>query len=458
MKALSGILRSWSDCILQCCRPAAAILHEKPLDHDFLDNTFTLIQDEPSAVRPPSMQPSKSNRQLAKEERAPKKRRASGWTGFSVRRRLLSNNTSSPCRPQISPPTNFRHVHSYSDSIHLTGSTSSQSGLHRTSFRPLELNITSSDTQLSPLLPQFNFSHSPITPPPRAYTGSRLNDNYSPGITHARSHSSMSFNIPRRPVNDGSVFDSLRSNANTPQRPPLTRTGDPIPPSPPAVEDLVEKVAHAILERDRIQEQLDDIIERQTIYANSRPSTAHGRLQTEPVPEVPAIPPHALSFSERVNMDCPPSRPLRSPARTQYEANSSRKIQGRTPPPPLPLRLRPPLRKKKSFSRVSNWLFPPGAEHERESSLATPTNDPRPVADGDGFYQVATPEEHLHSGFDSESTVSDWTVEDEQTIPTSLSPSSAASPGSMTRPPRGVRFGWREPILPTRRDNGAVAF
>jgi hypothetical protein len=72
--------------------------------------------------------------------------------------------------------------------------------------------------------------------------------------------------------------------------------------------------------------------------------------------------------------------------------------------PPLPLVLRPPLRKKKSFSRVSSWLFP-GSEglhhhngslghhqqqqqHGREMSFESVTNVPRPVTGRDGFYQT----------------------------------------------------------------------
>jgi hypothetical protein len=43
------------------------------------------------------------------------------------------------------------------------------------------------------------------------------------------------------------------------------------------MENLVERVANAMLERDRLQEQIDDLIERQSIYISSRPSTAYGQ-------------------------------------------------------------------------------------------------------------------------------------------------------------------------------------
>lgn len=78
--------------------------------------------------------------------------------------------------------------------------------------------------------------------------------------------------------------------------------------------------------------------------------------------------------------------------------------------PPLPLVLRPPLRKKKSFSRVSNWLFP-GTEHSNSSPTDTCqsysrrqghehsiskdsiTNVPRPIKDmvNEGYYQCFSP-------------------------------------------------------------------
>lgn len=87
--------------------------------------------------------------------------------------------------------------------------------------------------------------------------------------------------------------------------------------------------------------------------------------------------------------------------------------------PPLPLILRPPLRKKKSFSRVSDWLFPAGGEadeserravaaaaaaaaaaapanygyghgikHRRDVSRDSVTNTPRALAHGEGYYQT----------------------------------------------------------------------
>lgn len=100
--------------------------------------------------------------------------------------------------------------------------------------------------------------------------------------------------------------------------------------------------------------------------------------------------------------------------------------------PPLPLILRPPLRKKKSFSRVSNWLFPAGVEqhddveeeegennyspttssagrrHRRDVSRDSVTNAPRALTEKDGYYQTLPPSAMFsgrRSSFDSMSDV-----------------------------------------------------
>ncbi|KAI0184140.1 hypothetical protein EV127DRAFT_244228 [Xylaria flabelliformis] len=471
MKALSGMFSSWSHCISQLCQAMAPYFDEKSQSHDVNYNSFSIIRDEPSFMPRPSAMPLRNTPEVFGEERAMKKRRGLGWSGFSAKKRLLPSDASSPRRPRISPPSDFRHV--YSDSFHFQESTLSQPKLQSTAFHPLQINLSMSDTQLSPILPRLNYPSPLITPPPRAYTIPSPNDSDSPAMSHHRSHSSQSFSIPRRPVNGSFVSESSRSNTPTPQRLQPVRMRGRISPSPPTpiMEDLVERVANAMLERDRLQEKIDDLVEKQSIFT-SRPSTGcgldhdekspqqHSLMFTggmEPMPEIPALPPNAPSFSERLSSDHIQSTSTQAPARPRYEANSSRKITGRVPPPPLPLRLRPPLRKKKSFSTVSSWLFPVGAGHERDISLDSITNAPRPVTGSQGFYQVAHPEADRRSSFDSESTVSDWTVE-EQTILTSLSPSNATTPRALAGPSKGHVLGLQEPIHFQHRQSVGIAF
>lgn len=277
MKALSGMFTLWSHCISQCCVRVTSNSDEKSRSSHNLNNSFSIVYDEPSFMPQPTVAPLGKTLEVFREEPAPRKRRGSGWSSFSARKRLLPSNTSLPRRPRISGPSNFRHV--YSESFQFPVDLSSQSKLRPPSFHPLELNFNSSDTQLSPSLPHLDYPSPPVTPPPRAYTAASLSRSSSPATSHQRSYSSMSFSIPRRPVNGGSVFDSPCSNGSTPQRfQPLRTRGYTSPAMPsPIVEDLVERVANAMLERDRLQEQIDDIVERQSIYSISRPSTAHGR-------------------------------------------------------------------------------------------------------------------------------------------------------------------------------------
>ncbi|KAI0022663.1 hypothetical protein F4780DRAFT_160430 [Xylariomycetidae sp. FL0641] len=466
MNALNGIFTSWSQCISQCCFPVSSYSDEKPRRPDTPDSLL-IIDEEPSFLPPPTLFPShfameyRKREQAPKKEKTPKKRRGLSWSGFSVRKRFqLSRSSSSSRRPQISAPTNFQHL--YSESFRFPDYGMSQSRSRPRSFHPLQLSIYMSDDKLSPilpispLLPSIEYPSPPVTPPPRAFTGSSQS-NDSRSVLHERSYSSMSFHIPRRPVPSGSVFESTPSDKSSPQKPQPARLRSSTSPSvhTPSVDDLVERVANALLERDRLQEQIDDVVERQSIYISSRPSTAHGPNDMEPMPEIPALPPNAPSFSERLSNDRPRTAPSRGSVRGLYLANSSRKMMDYPPlAPPLPLRLHPPLRKKKSFSRVSSWLLQAG-EHKRHISLDSLTNAPKPVTGSEGFYQIAVPEPEHRSSFDSISTLSDWTAEEEQqTAPTSLSPSSNTPRFAMMEAPRRA-IGPGEPVfLPQRRSVG----
>ncbi|KAI1386390.1 uncharacterized protein F4822DRAFT_314631 [Hypoxylon trugodes] len=456
MKALGGILSeayaSWSYSISQCCQSLTSYFDEKPhqpVDRKSLD--IDVIYQEPSFMPPPSLAPSRPSR----EERAPRKRHGPSRSGFSARKLLSRPSSSSSRRPQISAPTNFRHL--YSESFRFPDYYPAQVR-PQPPFRPLELSIYMTDNRLSPILPHIDYPTPPVTPPPRAFTLSSHSED-SPPIPHSRSYSSMSFHIPRRPINDGSVFDSPRSNTSTPQRPQPARVRGYTSPasSSPMMDDLVERVATAMMERDKLQEQIDDVVERQSIYISSRPSTAHGQPELEPMPDIPALPPNAPSFSERLSCDRPQTAPSQPMGRTPYKANSSRKVEGRVPPPPLPLRLRPPLRKKKSFSRVSTWLFPGEEYNKQDISLDSLTNVPKPTTGADGFYQIADPEADERCSFDTLSTSSDWTVEEEQTLPTSLSPSSTATLRARLEPPMGIASGLQRPVVIPQRQSVGVA-
>lgn len=154
----------------------------------------------------------------------------------------------------------------------------------------------------------------------------------------------------------------------------------------------------------------------------------------DPLPAIPALPPAAPSFAERLNPDLrrSPQTPVHPEPNASFPELVPRPLQvlpfqgPPTPPrsrgedpaiqPPLPLVLRPPLRKKKSFSRVSTWLFP---AHQRGVSVDSVTNLPRPVR-GEGFYQCVSPPVTARRSGETVSSVASW-GSGEGTVPTTLS-------------------------------------
>jgi hypothetical protein len=114
--------------------------------------------------------------------------------------------------------------------------------------------------------------------------------------------------------------------------------------------------------------------------------------------------------------------PVPSPGARQVDARL---------PPPLPLVLRPPLRKKKSFSRVSSWLFPGSSESHDDEHFGSITTLPRPIKGHEGFYQCVstTDSKPWRLSGDSLTTVSTWYTDDEDPVSllTSFSPESTSA-------------------------------
>lgn len=423
-----------------------------------------IYRDQPAPEPPPSAEQLWPSERGYFQERAARKRSMSGGSRFSVRRRFMSNASSR--RPQISAPTNFRHL--YSESFQFP---SPQPRQRPVSFRPIELSIYAPNNQLSPLLPHFDINDH-VHPPPAAHTRAEGSwDDSSVTLTHERSYSSMSFHLPRRQVHEASSFSE--SQESSPPRIPARSRARAY--TAPSVERIVERIASAMLERERLQSEIDSIVERQSIYTNSRPTTAYGmqgmdnspghaqfsrliQLDLEPMPSIPALPAAAPSFAERLSQDgftesrpqtAPPSQQqqqqqtIHIPRREKSFAEASARFNNYRPmregdldrplAPPLPLVLRPPLRKKKSFSRVSSWLFPDGGQaRHHDMSLDSVTNLPRPTREGDGYYQTATPVQRTSLDTVTTTTASSWETDDEaeeeeksQTVPTAT-----WSPGS----------------------------
>lgn len=481
-----------------------------------IERSIVVLRDQPAAIPRPSAEPlwpSERTYEKTFEQRRERSRlRKPAGRDSSSARGTWFRSSSSVRRLRISGPTEFRHLQAESFQL--------PPGRARPpSFRPIELSIFQPHNRLSPILPHLDCDddHHSITPPPRAHTASSSRWDASSGTTLAndRSYSAMSFHLPRRHARDGSSISD--ASQSPPRIPPKSRARAYTAPS---TERIVERIASALVEKERLQAEINSVIERQSLYLSSRPSTAYemrgmcsppvalGAPLTpaglEPMPSIPALPAAAPSFAERLSVDDRPrtapshmssmtaeektlelaraafhSHP---PATPQTYASSARGRADepddldRPLAPPLPLVLRPPLRKKKSFSRVSSWLFHPEDDQQHHlhgqgpdstessptyftangtiaTSASAATANPRPLKPGDGFYQCVAPPEGLpRTSMDTASSVYTWETNedgDARTVPTTLTAASSprVKPGAgsrQTTPVVGAGRGWEK--------------
>lgn len=222
----------------------------------------------------------------------------SGWKDKWTRRSLGSGRRSvsatsrawsdaSSRRLLISPPSNFRHLNSGSfqfppDMYQSLPSQLAQPAAEQVPaprqdsrnetrvLRPLELSVDGADRLVSPLLPHFEFPRIITPPPPPAYSAERSEDDHQ--LLHQRSYSYMSFHVPRRqPVEDS----PSTAEEDTPPRIPAKSKNRARASTSPDVDAIKKRVASAMMEVEILQRQIDDVIERQSIYSNSRPSTPY---------------------------------------------------------------------------------------------------------------------------------------------------------------------------------------
>ncbi|KAL6858473.1 hypothetical protein J3F83DRAFT_361257 [Trichoderma novae-zelandiae] len=450
MKASTAVFgEAYASCFscLTCWEPFAFRLDERPERRDN-NRHIRIISDQPISHPPPMAVPEFD---LPRPSWRQKVQRtfAASQPGFSSRSRPQRDGR----RPQlqISAPFEFRHVDSGSFQFPFPAQRPARPwespltpDTPETPLEPLQLNVLGSGKELSPMLPDFNFP-SEMTPPSLVHLPRRPIRDESLH-SHERNTSSTSFHIPRKNV-------AAPSSSDSPEVPPLHLASDKPPRTraytPSDMETIKERVAYAMNEVEQLQRKINDIIERQSLYTASRPSTAHSMARTIPeaaeVPLIPALPPAAPSFAERLNTEVslPNTGPVTASVHiSQLEAyeetldnirqfsQSRREHQAPPPPPPppLPLVLRPPLRKKKSFSRVSTWLFPE-PDRARKQSLDSVTNVPRPIKGSEGFYQCVTPPRRpRRQSTETFDTLSTWSTNDEdRTVPTAWSPRSTPS-------------------------------
>jgi hypothetical protein len=466
----------WPSWLTSCCAPLVSSEDRRPRRINE-KQAYPVIYDQPLHHPEPVAMP--KHRNMSEN--------STRDSVSSKRRRFWSFSSNNSRRPLISAPSDFRHVaHSADPFFDYPEPTPSRASnlrpakqLPHRPYRPLELSIYQPDNRVSPLLP--HFEPRPANPAPSSDFSeecvSELSDCPSeevpPSLEYQKSFSGspMSFHTPRRNVTGSAPGSSFGEDDIPPLIPPKSR-GRSRAYSSPDVNKVKERVASAMLEVEKLQKQIDDVIERQSLYVPSRPATPHSVARSmhgmsstyrpgdeshplmpselEPMPSIPALPPAAPSFAQRLNSDIierPHTAPIRSPRapvrtpvtpprrartpgepRTPSSTSSPPRRENLPPPPPLPLVLRPPLRKKKSFSRVSSWLFP-GSQHSRNMSFDSVTNAPRPIRGNQGFYQVSQGGTSLRRrSTDSVDTVSTWESDEEvRTVPTTCSVGSTAA-------------------------------
>ena len=446
---LSNTFSSWFNSFASCCGSREEPSNEQSrgfvAGRPLAERSIVVLRDQPAVIPRPSAEPLWSNERtyektMERERQAAARLRRTTSRDSASRRAWFARSSSSVRRLQISGPTDFRHLQSESFQMPPPASRP-----RPRSFRPIELSIYQPQNRLSPILP---YVEGGIRLPPRAYTAnsSRWDASSSSTLAGDRSQSTLSFHVPRRHVRQRSSL-SIDSNASPPRIPPKSRARAS---ALPAHNRIVERIASAIIEKERLQAEINSLVERQSIYVNSRPSTGYDMRGEsdwyhpadpqltfpgfEPMPSIPALPAAAPSFAERLSVD---DRPRTAPSRTMsvqqktlelalaaqsqpqlpYHASRSDvdatlnddEDLSRPLAPPLPLVLRPPLRKKKSFSRVSSWLSTSSPHTPAFTTTVTTTNSPRPVKESDGFYQCLAPPEGLpRTSMETSSSVYTW--------------------------------------------------
>ncbi|KAL1838240.1 hypothetical protein VTJ49DRAFT_2874 [Mycothermus thermophilus] len=448
---MSDSFSQWFRSFASCC--GARQKQSKKQGDKVGDRNIVVIRDHQTVPRGPVRNVDEVLEKPPQKLRRPASR-------DSAARAWFGRSSSSVRRLQISQPTNFRHVQS--ESFQLPPHQSpprpappQPTRSRRRSFRPIELSIYQPHNRLSAIMPHLENA---ITEPPPAHLAEKRTEFGA----RERTNSAMSFHLPRNHSRHGSTV----SESTPPKIPPKSRARAHTAPS---TERIVERIASAILEKERLQAEINRVIERQSIYL-SRPSTGYD-MQFEPMPSIPAVPAAAPSFAERLGTERPRTAPSRSRSAPEPDTIqelpelANTEVQPRTftsphviyaspvsyaPPhvspsatnlelplaPPLPLVLRPPLRKKKSFSRVSSWLFHPdetvSSSHLSMTATAV-TTSPRPIKEADGFYQCLAPPEGLpRTSMDTSSSVYTWgtheTDEDADTESKTVPTTTAWSP------------------------------
>ncbi|KAK6609848.1 hypothetical protein H4I95_02907 [Botrytis cinerea] len=388
MQSLSRFLTdaqmAWLTSSINCCAAGDEVESCEP------EKSMRIINGQPQLISPPlSQSPERPPTASAferpdtrgKERTRTRSRTSSRGSSFTLKRNVSSRASN---RMVISAPYNFQH-HTETSYVREPERVVLRK---EPRLRPLELSIYLPGNRLSPL-PEF---------------GPHFNeDKTNRPLVHMRSESALEFRVPRKPVlstvmerrsmNTEELLNAL-SNDLPHERPTRLRAN-----TEPLAYERVKSALLENMELDKKLKELDDAIERRSIYLPSRPVSRASRAEsrqerresiysefTEPMPAITELPLHHIDHRPQTA----PSRPRRMKS-LDSSLHAPKLLKERPLPPPLPLVLQTPqiTNQRKSLSRVSSWLFPSGSEqqHTRHMSLDSVTNTPRPVTSRDGFYQ-----------------------------------------------------------------------
>lgn len=374
----------------------------------------------------------------------------------------------SPRRPLISAPSDFRHLNSGPFQAPRDEDSRPKAGQdnlpHGNSFRPLELSIYQPGNRISPILPHLDAASLISTPPQAHMTSFHRGWSYEAMSRRKQGYPSSNFRIPRRLV----VAKTRSSVQSLTKREPARVTGRTSVYKRPDVDAIKERVASALIEVERLQEQIDEVIGLQGLYTRSRPTSRSSsgrrttgeylvaeiavrpdilsrcRVGSQLPPPVPALPPAASSFSRRLKTElqiqtsepnCSASTtdsgrsPVEKSGSVANASAASRPGSGKlssSSAQKMTIASPPPLRKKKSFSRVSSWLFP-GPEENSGESMDEGGKLSRSMKRKQELYHctAASSGSPGRQSCDSSASVSTWTTDDgEDTAPTAWSPDS----------------------------------
>lgn len=142
---------------------------------------------------------------------------------------------------------------------------------------PLELSIYRTQSRLSPLLPQFELPIMAPSPPP-AYACEETK--CSPVLHSQRSMPSLTRGLRRANMENSPPSPGVSEGRSSPKSPTCKSTSSKKTPrlrshTAPDVEAIRARVVNAMQEVERLQKRIDDVVERQSLYTPSRPSSAH---------------------------------------------------------------------------------------------------------------------------------------------------------------------------------------